>query len=85
MFTTASYKMAQKQFILTSKWTTAWHHGVEAWGRGGGGTPRVLGRSLTLPPPLRPTVSCQRCRLRTPTPTPNPKPSPSPNLNPNQD
>ena len=34
--------------------------------RGGGATPRVLGRQLPLPPPpprgLRPTVSCQRCR-----------------------
>ena len=36
--------------------------------RGGGATPRVLGRQLPLAPPpppprgLRPTVSCQRCR-----------------------
>ena len=34
--------------------------------KGGGATPRVLGRQLPFPPPpprgLRPTLSCQRCR-----------------------
>ena len=37
--------------------------------KGGGATPRVLGRQLPPPPPrgLRPTVSCQRYEPKEPT------------------